>query len=225
MHELRTPLQSIQGFAELLGPNLDPERLHRYLRIIQTEAERLEAVVDDLSQRSRISLGALDLHRVAIAVQPFLAQLCRDFELQYPGWHVALQAGARLPDVLADLEHLRQVLWTLLRNAGRYSMDTADSTVRLIAHTSAPSSNVRFIVMDTGARIPVAYREVIFEPSPRLARPVGSRPRSGLGTGLYVARELARRMGGDLTLASSPRNQGGNAFVLSVPVASDVKPA
>ncbi len=222
-HELRTPLQSIQGFAELLEPGLPPAKIEQYLNIIKRDTARLAAMIDDISLRSQIENNTLWLNPAAFEVEPLLAELSRQLEAYYPEHLVQVVQPAALPLVHADLESLRYILWTLLCNAARYS-PAGRRALRLGASASRDDRWLLFSVRDAAPRIRPAYRQALFEPLPEMPKAL-QRPRFGLGLGLYVARESARRMGGDLWL-TAPRTattqSRGNVFVLRRPAAEKV---
>jgi signal transduction histidine kinase len=225
-HELRTPLQSLQGFVELLSPGLPPAKLERYLGILKRDTSRLIAVVDDLSQRNLLENNQLEIKPVAFSVEQLLADLSQSLEAYYPDRFVVVKCPPNLPLVYVDPSGLRYVLWTLLCNTARYSSVVGYRPLRLTIRQRG--ARLEFSIYDDGPMIPADYREVIFEPLADLPKSLGKRPRFGLGMGLYVAREIARRMGGDLYVEgprktkkekSKTRKSRGNVFVLSVPVA------
>jgi signal transduction histidine kinase len=224
-HEMRTPLQTIHGFARFLTPGLAPAEFEHYLDHIQQDTDRLMAMVDDLGWRSQLESGALEIKPVACDVEPLLLALSQEVERGYRDRYVEM-TYAELPPVHADPDRLRDVLRTLLRNAARFSPKGCQP-IRLVARPLPAHGHMEFIVRDLGVRIMERYREKIFEPVAVLPRYLG-RPRYGLGLGLYVAREFARRMNGDLWLRCTARARNrangkkpvGNEFVLRVPLAS-----
>lgn len=219
-HALRTPLQSLQGFAEMLEPGLPPEKVEHYLSFIKRDTAHLAAVVDDLCLRYELERGALVLFPAAIDVGSLLAELARAFEARLPDCLVSLEYAEDLPPAYADPDRLLHLLGTLLRNAERCRPDPGRPGWLTIRAQYDPSTRtVMFVVDDDGQRVPAEFASEMFDPFPRLPAALG-RPRLGVGLGLYVAREVARQMGGDLCLApaSAPSGQQfGNTFVLSVP--------
>ncbi len=228
MHELRTPLQSLQGFVELLSPGLPPAKLERYLGILKRDTSRLIAVVDDMSQRNLLENNQLEIKPVAFSVEQLLADLSQSLEAYYPDRFVVVKCPPNLPLAYVDPGGLRYVLWTLLCNTARYAERSVVGYRPLRLTIRQRGARLEFSIYDDSPTIPVDYREVIFEPLADLPQSLGKRPRFGLGMGLYVAREIARRMDGDLYVErprkakkekSKTRKSRGNVFVLSVPVA------
>jgi len=219
-HALRTPMQSLQGFAELLEPGLPPAQVEHYVAFIKRDAAYLAAVVDDLCLRHELASGKLLLFPTAIDVGNLLAELARQFEAQMPDCVVSLEYADDLPPAFADPDRLLHLLGTLLRNAARCRPDP-DGPVWLTmrAQCELGDRQVMFIVEDDGQQVPPEYASALFDPLPQLPAALG-RPRLGVGLGLYVAREVARQMGGDLRLAGTPvptDRQFGNTFVMHVP--------
>ncbi|MCC6190625.1 MAG: HAMP domain-containing histidine kinase [Anaerolineales bacterium] len=219
-HALRTPLQSLQGFAELLEPGLPPALAEHYISFIKREAAYLAGVVDDLALRHELAQGPLMLFPTVVEVGAFLHEAACTFEARLPDCLVAIEYAEDLPTVHADREHLLHIVFTLLRNAERCRPDRGDlGGLTVCAHHEPGARQVVFVVEDDGLRIPTEYSEAMFEPFARLPPALG-RPRLGIGLGLFVARAVARQMGGDLYLASGGNCSGqfGNAFVLTMPV-------
>lgn len=219
-HALRTPLQSLQGFAEMLEPGLPPAQVEHYLSFIKRDTAHLAAVVDDLCLRHELERGALVLFPVAIDVSALLAELAGSFEARLPDCVVGLDYPDDLPAAFADPDRLLHMLGTLLLNAERCQPNPGGASWLTIRawHDSA-ARQVVFGVDDDGPRVPVEYASALFDPFPLLPAALG-RPRHGIGLGLYAAREVARQMSGALCLAPGTESSGrkfGNSFVVRVP--------
>jgi signal transduction histidine kinase/HAMP domain-containing protein len=203
-HELKTPLTSISGYSEtLLSDRPDPETVHLFLTRIATNARRMQHLVDDLLDLSRIEAG-----RWQPAVRPVdPAELAREVwtGLQdrngrpIPRFEVRVPGGLR---VQADADALRQVLTNLLDNALRYT--DADGLITVSAR--AESGGVRLDVSDTGTGIPRDHLPRIFERFYR-ADPSRSREEGGTGLGLSIVRHLVEGHGGRVS-ADSVLGQG-----------------
>lgn len=225
-HEMRAPLQTVLGFANLLGPDLTPAEFDYYLASIKQDADRLMAMVDDLSWCVRLENSALQMKLEACEVEPILLALTREVERDYPDRYVVM-GYADLPPILADSSRLTDVLRTLLRNAARYS-PRGCQPIHFSAQPLPAGGQMEFAVRDDGPHIVDRHRDRVFERLVELPRYL-KRPRSGLGLGLYVAREFARRMNGDLWLrrpaggakSANTRMPKGNVFVLRIPLASE----
>ena len=206
-HELRTPLTSVMGFAdELAAQNrtLAEEDRDAMLRTIADEAHSMEGIVQDLLAASRLQQGPV----VHVAVE----------RVADPGAEArALAVGlyaARVTThdpgetaVIADRARLRQIIRNLLANAVRHGAPPVEIDVRRKGPT------VELTVRDGGPGVPITMQSVIFDKY-RAARRDGQPASTGIG--LWLSRELARLMGGDLTLAPSTN---GGVFVLTLPAA------
>jgi len=214
-HELRTPLAAIYGAALTLqrrDPALDPQR-ERLLDVVAGEAERLARIVNDILWVSRVESGTLqvdvercDPRRLAsIVVDAARAHLPGNLTL-------AIEADETLPAVAADADKVRQILTNLVDNSVKYSPDGGVIRVRLTSDDAV----VRFAVIDEGLGIPPEEHHRIFEKfyrlDPELTRGVG-----GTGLGLYISRELVRRMDGRINVESI--EGAGAVFTVELPIA------
>ena len=210
-HELRTPLAAIYGASLTLRRSdveLDARMRDRLLGIVVEESGRLSDIVNDVLLASQLDSGKL---RVTIEqCDPLeIAQ----FELDVAGTHLPgnielrLDAPASLPPVAADAGQLRQVLSNLIDNAIKYSPDGGAVTLALAAR----DHHVQFAVTDGGLGIPQAEQARIFEKFYRLD-PDMTRGIGGTGLGLYICRELVRRVNGRIWVESEPGN-GSTFFV------------
>jgi two-component system aerobic respiration control sensor histidine kinase ArcB len=219
-HALRTPLQSLQGFAEMLEPGLPPAQVEHYLSFIKRDTAHLAAVVDDLCLRHELERDALVLFPAAIDVGALLAELAGSFEARLPDCVVGLEYADDLPAAFADPDRLLHILGTLLLNAERCRPNPGGpGWLTMGARHDPAARQIVFVVDDDGPRVPAAYALALFDPFPVLPAVLG-RPRHGIGLGLYAAREVARQMGGDLCLSPGTETSGrkfGNTFVVRVP--------
>jgi signal transduction histidine kinase/CheY-like chemotaxis protein/purine-cytosine permease-like protein len=200
-HELRSPLNAILGYAQLLerdGSNL--ERRQDALRIIRRSGEHLAALVEGLLDISRIEAKRIDVYRDEVDFSAFLSQLVDMFRLQAgeKGLDFVFDAGPYLPDRVHTDEHrLRQVLINLLSNAIKF---TSSGTVTLKVRWRAEIAE--FEVIDTGIGIAAEDLGRIFEPLQRVKSMRAAEP--GMGLGLTIAKVLTEIMGGEITVTSTP---------------------
>jgi signal transduction histidine kinase len=169
-------------------------------------------MLEDLGWRSRLEAEDLTLTREPLALEPLLVSLSQEFERQFPD-HFLLLRVADLLQVEADRNRTWDVVWVMVRHAARSS---PPGPITLSARRTRTGVSVR--VHDRGRRIPARYAEAIFLKHMPVPRSWGW-PAIGLGLGLYVGRELARRMGGELLVkpAGARGRRSGNAFVLTLP--------
>ena len=214
-HELRTPLNAIAGYTELLllgirGPLTDLQR--RDLERIRSNEQHLLGLIGAVLDLSRVEAGRVSYDLESLAVDPFLRELdalvvpqahAKSLELEYAGSRPELR-------VVADREKLRQIMLNLISNAIRHT--PPGGRVTLSAEANGDNT-VMLLVRDTGEGVPPEARERIFEPFVQLDRSL-SRSREGVGLGLAISRDLARGMGGDLTVESELRM--GSTFRLEL---------
>jgi signal transduction histidine kinase/DNA-binding response OmpR family regulator len=199
-HEIRSPLNAIYGYAQLLerGAGIAPQEAGG---VIRRSSEHLTNIVDGLLDISRIESGILKLNRDIVPLPAFIESLVEMFRVQAEnkGLQFHYHPAANLPPfVRTDEKRLRQILINLLSNAIKYTPGgEASLTVRyrgLIAE---------FDVADTGIGIPATEIERIFEPFERGSADL-ARAQPGTGLGLAITRVLAQVMGGDVAVTSTP---------------------
>jgi K+-sensing histidine kinase KdpD len=205
-HDLRTPLTTIKALAHDLGA-LGDERAE----IIEHEADRLNHVVADLLDLSRLNAGALALRIEVNAVDDLLGALLQQVEPALPARQLDVRLPADDPILVGrfDLTHTLRILVNLVENAAKYS--PPGSPIQISA--ARDGATLRVSVGDRGPGIPAEEADRVFEP---FYRPPGSPPDiGGAGLGLSIARRLAEAQAGRLTYA--PRVGGGSLFTLTLP--------
>lgn len=201
-HELRSPLNAILGYAQLLerDPTV-PEQRRDSVRIIRRSGEHLAGLIEGLLDISKIEAGRIELYRDRVRLKEFLDQLAHMFRLQAEakGIGFLFSRSPHLPEaVYTDERRLRQILINLLSNAVKF---TDRGEVRL--HVRWRREIAEFEIEDTGVGILSADIERIFEPFERLENPRGQ-PVPGIGLGLTITRLLVQIMGGEIAVESRP---------------------
>jgi PAS domain S-box-containing protein len=215
-HELRTPLNAIGGYTDLLlmgvrGPLTQQQR--QDLDRIQHSQQHLLLLINDLLNLSRIEAGRIEYDIAPVALQSIVDAVSPMVEPQ-----AALRGLEFIREkcppglvVQADRVKAEQILLNLLSNAVKFTERGGRITVRC----DAAGSVGRVHVLDTGIGIPPEKIDAVFEPFVQLGRTLTS-THEGTGLGLAISRDLARAMGGDLTLES--RTGRGSTFTLSLPL-------
>ncbi|MEO7058548.1 MAG: HAMP domain-containing sensor histidine kinase [Lapillicoccus sp.] len=207
-HELRSPIATLLGVVELLGPG--EEVGWQELRpIVGSEAQRLSTLVDDLLLLSRADDGALTVVRDEVDLDDLVAGEVR--RLRGLG-REKVEARLVAARVVGDSGRLVQVVRNLLDNAARYAESTVAVTLQ------ARAGHALLFVDDDGPGIPAEDRERAFERFVRLD-PSRDRGSGGAGLGLAIVREIVRAHDGRVSVETSPR--GGTRFVVDLPLASD----
>jgi signal transduction histidine kinase/ActR/RegA family two-component response regulator len=200
-HELRSPLNAISGYAQLLEQDQSLQAKPRdQVRVVRRSADHLSGLIDGILDISKIEAGRLYLSRDEVRFSEFLDQLVGMFRLQAAakGIDFVFRRPAVLPVVVyADEKRLRQILINLLSNAIKF---TQAGSVQFVVHYRSPVAE--FEVTDTGPGIQSADLERIFAPFERGALGV-SQPQTGTGLGLTISRLLAGVMGGDIKVTSA----------------------
>jgi len=217
-HELRSPLNSVLGYAQLLekGEGLN-DKQQRHISLIRRSGEYLADLIEGLLDLSRIEAGRLEIRRDEVNIQRLLNDLVEMFRLQAEakGITFTYDAPTYLPQrVRTDEKHLRQILTNLLSNAVKY---TQDGGVTLKVRYR--SQVAEFIVRDTGPGIEQEELQRIFQPFERIRKP-GLPQQPGTGLGLTISQLLADIMGGEITLESHPGE--GSVFRLNMMLSSIV---
>ncbi|MGN6392053.1 MAG: ATP-binding protein [Gemmatimonadales bacterium] len=204
-HELKTPLTSISGYAEtLLGEAADPGTTERFLRTILSNARRMQRLVDDLLDLSRIEAGRwhpalTEVDVAAVARESWAALAGRADHRQIA---LVLEVAPDAASIEADLDALRQILTNLMDNSLRYAPDGGRVTCR----TRRALSGVVVSILDDGPGITREHLPRIFERFYR-ADPSRSREEGGTGLGLAIVKHLVEAHGGRVW-AESERGHG-----------------
>jgi signal transduction histidine kinase len=220
-HELRTPLNAITGYVDLLdmglrGPvtELQREDLHR----IRRGAKVLMSLVNDVLNFARLEAGQVEVHLHEVRVGDVLGGLQVIVAPQVQAKQLAFRCSASEgATAIADADRLEQVLTNLLTNAIKFTPPGGRVTVTAGRAGDGAAARVWVRVADTGRGIPEDQLEQIFEPFVQVDRHLTHESQQGVGLGLAISRDLARLMGGDLTVESHVGE--GSTFTLSLPAA------
>ena len=203
-HELRTPLNAISGFVELLiaevhGP-LTPKQRDSLDRV-QRNGRHLLSLIDDVLTFAKVEAGRLVVSTSDVSVDDAIDAIEPLIQPELHKKRLVLVRLSRDPELhcRADPEKLHQILLNLLSNAAKYTPDGGEIKVG----AERQGSMVRLWVSDTGMGIPADEMTHVFEPFFQVHRGT-TRKYSGIGLGLTISRDLARAMGGDVTLESEP---------------------
>jgi len=216
-HELRTPLNSTLILAKLLSDNkpgnLSVEQV-KYAQTIHAAGRDLLALINDILDLAKIEAGQATVEVDDVAVIPALQRLLEPLRplAQEKGLALELDIARDVPDSLrTDPQRLGQVLKNLLSNAIKF---TEQGFVALRV-TRAPGRMLSFAVHDTGIGVAADQHELIFEAF-RQADGSSHRKHGGTGLGLSISRDLAKLLGGTLSLVSTPGQ--GSVFTLLLPM-------
>jgi signal transduction histidine kinase len=214
-HEIRTPLASLEGLLEVLGEDLDarpPDMKDARERLVaaQSQSRRMTALANDLLELTRLDTD-FSLRRELMETGELCRAVIAEFDLRAAkqSTEVELKGVARSCWVYSDPDSVARIVRILLDNALRVSPTGGSVTVTV----SAAGGFGRIEVADRGPGVKEEERSLIFE---RFKRGSAHGEEPGFGLGLAIGRELAERMGGELTLESS---EVGARFALYLPLA------
>ena len=221
-HELRTPLNAIAGHVQLLdmelhGPLTDAQR--EALQRVERAQRHLLGLITDILSFARLESGRVEYDVQPTLVRDVLGDVLPLVEPQAAAKGLVLErrmpedAGAAPVRLLADRDKLAQVLLNLLSNAVKFTPAGGRVTVEL-APPAGGGDLAELRVVDTGIGIPADRLEAVFERFFQVAKGY-AREAGGTGLGLAISRDLARGMGGDLTVESAPG--AGSTFTLTLP--------
>lgn len=220
-HEMKTPLQVISGYSELMQAGIVSQQdTAKFAGLIHSEAESMRALIDDVLTLSRLDESALGQAEISDVDLVWVAQQVAD----------RLKAVADERQVTVELEPadepirvrgaetlLEETFYNLIDNAIRYNHPGGKVKVSFRTLERDGSNRVEFTVSDTGPGIPPEMRERVFERFYRLEEG-RSRETGGTGLGLAIVKHTVQRYDGTVTIKDAPG--GGSAFVVDLPAAS-----
>jgi len=214
-HELRTPLTAIKGSMEGLMDGILPAT-HETFQQIHAEADRLNRLVDDLQELSRVEARAYKLDLRPLDVSSLLRTVTKRLSPQFESKRISLELDLAidLPRVIADEDRAIQVLTNLTGNALQYTSEGGRITIG--AHRI--DHEVQIIVQDTGIGIPAEHLSNIFDRFYRVDKSRSRRAAGGSGIGLTIARAFVEAQGGRIWAESVGEGQG-STFTFTLPIA------
>ncbi|MCL4425391.1 MAG: cell wall metabolism sensor histidine kinase WalK [Firmicutes bacterium] len=215
-HELRTPLTRIRGYVEALRDRvIEGEReTEQVLGIVLEETLRLNRLVDDLLELSRLEAGRARGEVEAVDLAAVLVRLRRKMEQQVAkaGLSLGIALPEQLPPVLATPDRVEEVLQNLVDNALRFTPPPGEIRI----NAGQEGKMVRVAVKDTGVGIPPEELPFIWQRFYKVDR---SRSSEGTGLGLPITREIIEMYGGQIQVESKPGQ--GSTFSFTLPVAEE----
>lgn len=213
-HEVRTPMNAILGFTDLLQKEeFSPEIRERYFSIVKTNANQLLSIIDDVLEVSRLDTGRIPLHKVQFSLNDLMEEIQISLQdaVSAKGLHLWFRVDSAGDNdfVVADIEKIRQVITGLVGNALKF---TAKGSISFGCNKT--QDHLEIFVRDTGIGISLEHHEKIFERFFQVPQetPTGM---SGTGLGLSIARGLAEVMEGTIRVESVPG--AGSVFIMTIP--------
>jgi two-component system sensor histidine kinase BaeS len=214
-HELRTPLTAIKGSMEGLMDGVLPAT-HETYQQIHSEADRLNRLVDDLQELSRVEARAYQLDICPVEVNAIVRTVAKRLAPQFESKRLSLSLSlpADLPPLLADEDRAVQVLTNLVANAIQYTPENGEVTISV----ARVGGEMHISVRDTGAGILPEHLPHIFDRFYRADKSRSRRAGSGSGIGLTIAKHFVEAQGGRIW-AESEGESKGSVFTFTLPLA------
>jgi len=213
-HELRTPLTNIRAYTETLSSGMfeDPKVITECYNVITKETRRLSRLVEDILSVSQLEVGSIELHVDGVDLKSLLSDGIRDVRglADEKNIDIQLVLPAKLEPIRGDRDKLAVVVNNLLGNAIKYT--SANGNV--VVGCQAAAEEVVLTFKDNGIGIDLSEHARVFEKFQRGSNPEVQNE-SGTGIGLYTAREIVRRHGGDIELLSEKNK--GSTFMVRLP--------
>jgi signal transduction histidine kinase len=210
-HELRTPMTAVLGAAMTLlreDIELSSARRRQLLEMIGSQGRRLTQITEDVLLASRLDRGDLNIEREPVDLGVLVRRAVETMREQAPESVTLKTAPNGAATAIGDPDRIEQVLVNLIDNAVKYSPEGGEVTIS----TASAEGRVRVEVADEGVGIPASEHDSVFE---KFYRGAEGGTVTGTGLGLYICRELVRRMGG--TIGVSSRIGGGSTFYFELP--------
>ena len=225
-HELRTPLTSIKGYVEALldGGKDDPFTSAQFLDIILKQSDRLNLILEDLLQLSKIESGQVSFKREPLHLGTLIERTVATLKplAEKKGHHLITQVAPNMPIIDGDEDRLVQVLTNLIDNAVKYTPEQGRITVEARPITAQPKiisgdehTMIELAVADSGIGVPEQDRPRIFERFYRVDK-ARSRELGGTGLGLAIVKHIVEGHGGQVWVEAN--RPTGSRFVVRLPV-------
>lgn len=217
-HEFKTPLTSIQGFAQALVDDaiVNKKERKKAAQIILDETDRLNHLVNDLLALARWDAGTVAVHKSKTDLHRMIGNILERFQFQITGKNLTVHTSLEGPAFLkVDGEKMSQVFINLIDNAIKFSPDGTEIGIR----TQREDDSVAITIQDSGPGILPEDQKRIFERFFQVDKARRGGAGRGVGLGLAIARQITRAHGGDIQITSQPGS--GSAFVVKLPFDDD----
>ena len=211
-HDLRTPMTTISGFVDaMLDGTIKPENQDKYLHIISDEVKRLSRLANDMVELSRFQSGTFEFHPTSFDLTEIVRRIVISFEQKIVAKNIEIDMD--IPDVLnifADRDSIFRVVYNLTDNAVKFTNQNGRMSFKITQN----GSNAVMSIENSGTPIPPDEAKNVFERFYKLDKS-RSENKHGAGLGLYIAKTIVGRHGGDIYATSLP---DGTRFTFTLPV-------
>lgn len=214
-HELKTPLTSVKGYIQLLERSInknDIDTVRKHLSKAQIQLEKLNALIADLLDISKIESGKLKFNKSNFCVDQLIQNVIEVMEQSHPGHKISVTGSAGL-DIFGDEMRIEQVIVNFLTNAIKYSPGKTEINITV----NVKDGQLYLAVKDFGIGMLPDHAEYVFDKFYRVEET--SNRFQGLGIGLYISSEIIKRHGGSIGLNSLYGE--GSEFYFTIPVTNE----
>ena len=211
-HELKTPMTSIKGYIQLLERSLDKndiETVRTRVRKVQNQVEKLNLLIADLLDISKIESGKLKFNKTSFSFDDLLDHLLETMQQANPQMKI-IRKGTSAGMIHGDEMRIEQVIVNFITNAIKYAPDTEEIEISILKR----DESLYFSVKDFGIGMPKEHLAKIFDKFYRIEET--SERFQGLGIGLYICREIIERHEGTIGAISAPGE--GSEFYFTIPL-------
>lgn len=208
-HELKTPLTSLKAYMQLIAAYKTeeiPQQIKTFVTKAQMSVSKLQTLVNDLLDVSKIQAGKLHFSVAPVSVNKLVSTCIDNASLMFPDYHVDFHPGDDFV-INGNAERLEQVLMNMINNAVKYSPQSN----KMILHVEREGSNVKISVTDFGIGLSAEQQEKIFERFYRVDDK--NFMVSGLGMGLYISKEIIKNHHGTMGV-NSKIGEGATFYIL-----------
>ena len=204
-HELRTPMNGILGISSIMKDMKLDAKATKFVDIINTSAENLLTIINDLLDFSKIKSGKFSLKKSPFN---FKEEITQTIELLVPSsenksLELFYKIDDKIPEILyGDVDRIKQVLWNILSNAIKFTKEGFINLTINLKNIENNIAEIEFIVQDTGVGIPDNKKEIIFDSFMQL-EPLMTRNYGGTGLGLSISKEIIDLMDGNIYFEST----------------------
>lgn len=211
-HELKTPLTSVKAYIQLLSRSLknhESEQIKSYIEKAQLQVGKLNELISDLLDISKIENGELKINKQEFDVKKLIESAVETIQQTHDGFNLEIVGNETSLNLFADESRIEQVLINYLTNALKYSPD--NKTIKIKRETT--TEGLKISVLDNGIGIPKDKQKQIFSKFYRVEE--SSLKFQGLGLGLYICSEIIKKHKGTIGVESS---SDGSEFYFSIPI-------
>ncbi len=216
-HELRTPLTSIKAYTEALKDMVSDETAVKFLSVVDSESDRLIALIENLLDTSLISSGTLQLKLDLVFPPDLVTEVLHISKLQSAKHPITTEFASDLPMSLMDKARMKEVIINLIGNAIKYSPDGGAIHVAM----KMVDQNLRIDISDRGMGIPRESRDKVFDRFYRVDSSLTYKV-SGTGLGLAIVKKVVEAHDGAISCDENPG--GGSIFTIILPIRSQKRP-